>query len=661
MSIFITGNPRDIQIIKSGVTTYIPKKNAVVFTSGTEVGISYYGTGFSTTNEIIVLTYNAITSQTFSNSSAAATYLQDLIDSDQKYSNSIMSFSGISVIGSSNSYINLLSATTISGGTLYSGSTNLYNIFATPSFVQGLQTNVQPGLNTYTGGTSTSPSVNISALTINTLTVSGNSVLNTLTSNTLNINFLTGVTTRMVVVNSLGNLTAQTIPSASIWTYGTAAGSVKLNNGYTTANSDYTLVAGKQNTININSAYSVILGGIGNQIENNSQKSAIVGGMENYIRDYGTYSFIGAGRGGYIVNSNHSFIGSGYRGRIYNNSSTYESKYNSILNGYNNNLNRGINCTIIGSYNLIGNGDLLKYSLVHGKSSKVYSNYGVILGGYSLTLNDDRTTLVDNLQIATAPLTDNSYLLNINPSNRKVGRTTLSGGSGIQITTAGGNLTVTYTGATSSVNTTINNGINTFTAGTSTFQSVNITGASLNNLTVTGITSLVSASTTYLQVNTSSASTTNRERVIVYDSQPTSYSNVFVGVASAQTYAQLNIRNLHNGSQASSDIIATADNGSETSNYIDLGINSSTFAGYVGFANDGYLYSTGNDLWIGNVTSNKSIKFFTDGTGTTNVRVNISSGGTYVQKLSADTIYSGSTELSTIIFQQTLRLMALGI
>ena len=84
MSIFITGNPRDIQIIKSGVTTYIPKKNAVVFTSGTEVGISYYGTGFSTTNEIIVLTYNAITSQTFSNSSAAATYLQDLIDSDQK-------------------------------------------------------------------------------------------------------------------------------------------------------------------------------------------------------------------------------------------------------------------------------------------------------------------------------------------------------------------------------------------------------------------------------------------------------------------------------------------------------------------------------------------------------------------------------------------------
>ena len=59
-----------------------------------------------------------------------------------------------------------------------------------------------------------------------------------------------------------------------------------------------------------------------------------------------------------------------------------------------------------------------------------------------------------------------------------------------------------------------------------------------------------------------------------------------MGIASASTYAQLNIRNIHYGSQSSSDIVATADNGSESVNYIDMGINSSTFAGYVGFAND---------------------------------------------------------------------------
>jgi len=79
-----------------------------------------------------------------------------------------------------------IGATTISGGTLYSGSTNLYNIFAGIGSVGGgTSTSVQPGLNTYTGGTSTSPSVNISALTISTLTVSGESVLNAISANTL--------------------------------------------------------------------------------------------------------------------------------------------------------------------------------------------------------------------------------------------------------------------------------------------------------------------------------------------------------------------------------------------------------------------------------------------------------------------------------------------
>ena len=75
---------------------------------------------------------------------------------------------------------------TLSGGssfsanTLYSGSTNLYDIFAGIGSIGGgggQTTSVQPGLNTYTGGTSTSPSVNISALTINTLTASGNSIV----------------------------------------------------------------------------------------------------------------------------------------------------------------------------------------------------------------------------------------------------------------------------------------------------------------------------------------------------------------------------------------------------------------------------------------------------------------------------------------------------
>jgi len=482
MSIFITGNSRDIQIIKSGITTYIPKKSAIVFTSGTEVGISYYGTGFSTTNEIIVLTYNAITSQTFSNSSAAAIYLQDLIDSDQKYSNSIMSFSGISVTGLSNSFVQNLSAGTLSANTLYSGTTNLYNIFSPLNSVS--QISVRPGLNTYTGGTSTSPTVNVSALTISTLTASGNSVFT-----------------------------------------GTLSGGSSFS-----AN---TLYSGSTNL------YS-IFAGIG------------------HTHEFST-----------ILNTAHTHSVS----EVVNLSSILDTKLN--LSG------------------------------------------GTMTGGLTTT---------------------------------SLSATTISGGT---LYSGSTNLYNIFSPLNSVSQISVQPGLNTYTGGTSTNPTVNISAATLNNITITGITSLVSASTTYLQVNTTSASTISRERVIVYDEQMSSFSNVFVGIASALTYAQLNIRNLHNGSQASSDIIATADNGSETSNYIDMGINSSGFADYVGSANDGYLYSTGNDLWIGNVTSSKSIKLFTDGTGSTNVRVTITSASTRINNLSATTIsattiYSGSTDVGNM-------------
>lgn len=80
---------------------------------------------------------------------------------------------------------NSLSATTISGGTLYSGSTNLYSIFATIPDQNDI-TRVQPGTNTYTGGTDNNPTVNVSALTVNTITASGSSIFTGgLSANTL--------------------------------------------------------------------------------------------------------------------------------------------------------------------------------------------------------------------------------------------------------------------------------------------------------------------------------------------------------------------------------------------------------------------------------------------------------------------------------------------
>lgn len=75
-----------------------------------------------------------------------------------------------------------LSAIVFSGGTIYSGSTNLYDIFLTTSDGNDI-TRVQPGNNITTGGTGNAPTINlISSPLINNLTSSGTSQLNTVTA-----------------------------------------------------------------------------------------------------------------------------------------------------------------------------------------------------------------------------------------------------------------------------------------------------------------------------------------------------------------------------------------------------------------------------------------------------------------------------------------------
>jgi len=82
------------------------------------------------------------------------------------------------------STFNLLSATTFSATTYFSGSTPLETIIVNLA-TSSSNTFVQPGLNTYTGGTNSRPTVNVSALTIDHITVSGDSNFTTLSATTL--------------------------------------------------------------------------------------------------------------------------------------------------------------------------------------------------------------------------------------------------------------------------------------------------------------------------------------------------------------------------------------------------------------------------------------------------------------------------------------------
>ncbi len=111
----------------------------------------------------------------------------------------------------------------------------------------------------------------------------------------------------------------------------------------------------------------------------------------------------------------------------------------------------------------------------------------------------------------------------------------------------------------------------------------------------------------------------NPEKLLV-DAGVTSSNNAMHIRGTVNNYFQMKIRNLSTGTQSSTQISAIANNGSETSNYVSLGINGS---GYVyqagnsietGNANDCYLMGSANDLYIVNNNSAKDIIFLTGGT-----------------------------------------------
>ncbi len=129
-------------------------------------------------------------------------------------------------------------------------------------------------------------------------------------------------------------------------------------------------------------------------------------------------------------------------------------------------------------------------------------------------------------------------------------------------------------------------------------------------------------------IGTETFSGSNREKLLV-DAGATSSVNAIVGRGTINNYLQLNIQNLSNGTSASSDVVATADNGNETTNYVDMGINSSTNTqNIMGAANDAYLYNIGQNFLIGTGASSKSLVFMTGGTSqATNERMRIDGSG----------------------------------
>ena len=127
--------------------------------------------------------------------------------------------------------------------------------------------------------------------------------------------------------------------------------------------------------------------------------------------------------------------------------------------------------------------------------------------------------------------------------------------------------------------------------------------------------SVIYQSASHIAINETSFTSGNPEALYVFQTNPTSI-NVVTGKGNTNNYLQLNIQNTNQGVQASSDIVATANNGNENSNYIDMGINSENFnTNFIGSANDAYVYSIANNLHIGNAATNGShLGLFVGGT-----------------------------------------------
>ncbi|MBC7904909.1 MAG: tail fiber domain-containing protein [Gemmatimonadaceae bacterium] len=130
--------------------------------------------------------------------------------------------------------------------------------------------------------------------------------------------------------------------------------------------------------------------------------------------------------------------------------------------------------------------------------------------------------------------------------------------------------------------------------------------------------------------SSSFSATPNAEKLLI-DAGTSSSLNVISGRGEINNYLQLNIQNLSSGSTASSDVVATADNGDESFNYVDMGINSSAYSNslipILNGPSEAYFFSTGANLVIGNGTPSYDMIFFTNGFTAASERMRIAANG----------------------------------
>ena len=95
-------------------------------------------------------------------------------------------------------------------------------------------------------------------------------------------------------------------------------------------------------------------------------------------------------------------------------------------------------------------------------------------------------------------------------------------------------------------------------------------------------------------------------------------------------YVQVTFQNKSDDASASMDIVITADNGTDETHYLDMGVNSSQYSDAevpIFKANDGYLYSADDDLDVGTGGVGKKVVLFAGGYEATNIAAEVDADG----------------------------------
>jgi hypothetical protein len=300
-------------------------------------------------------------------------------------------------------------------------------------------------------------------------------------------------------------------------------------------------------------------------------------------------------------------------------------------------------------------------ALITGKanSSTTISTTAPLSGGGDLSANRTLTTSMSTNKLIGRGTAGTGVMEEITlGTNLSLTGTTLNAAGGGSLTTQDEGVTLS-TGVT-----TLNfTGAGVTASGAGATTTINIPGGGGAVLTAGSVP--FSDGSTLIQDNANFFFNNTNEQLGVGANTFLSTGNVINAKATNTGTAQINVQNGSTGTSASSDLVATADNGTDSTNYINVGKNSSTYAdtGFTsGVADDGYLMDVGGNLGIITATAGKVVKFFTGGTLAANLRGTLSDTIlNMVGNVSGANVNQGLTQTATSAGTKTLTVADNGI